>query len=435
MAPDLSATGRATDGRVALARRPRPGEPVLRWQSHASSIDGIESELARIWAEPDLMLEGDDSPGGRYIAARTSVMNLVVIARQPEIAERAAETMSRLTGRHPSRTLLVTSADPDGPSWLDARIQAHCVLPRVDAPETCAELIFLTAGGDTGRHLSALVAPLLIHDLPVTVWWPSEPPLDGDAARALLRGADRLVIDGAAWSGDGLGRLRQLAALYDRHDRLSIRDFALVRQSRWREAIASIFDVPDFLPFVSHIRRIAVTYATHDETGEPGTTNVIKPLYHVAWLASRLGMRVVSPLTPFDAVRRPARPRPGERPPMHRGLQAKLRDSTGVVSVVIRPIASDAPAGTTLRVELLAERRGSELRADVTAAADNVHCHTWLDGVQAIDRTFRAPRRNDVDLLSEALEVGGRDPMSVDSTRMAARLADPAAGSGSHRSG
>ncbi len=433
MAQDLSASAETTDGRVALAGRPRPGEPVLRWRSHASTIDDIEKELARIWAEPDLMLDGDDTSGGRYIAARTSVMNLVVVARQPEIAEGTAETMSRLTGRHPSRTLLVTSADPDGPSWLDARIQAHCVLPRADAPETCTELIFLTAGGDTGRHLSALIAPLLIHDLPVTVWWPGDPPLESHAAQTLLNGTDRLIVDGSTWSGDGLGRLRQLATMYDRYGRLSVRDFALVRQSRWREAIASIFDVPDFLPFVSHIRRIAVTYSTHDETGEPGSTNVIKPLYHVAWLASRLGMRVVSPLAPVDPVRRPPRLRPGERPPMHRGLQAKLRDSTGVVSVVIRPIASGAPAGTTLRVELLAERRGSELRADVTAEAENVHCHTWLDGVQAIDRTFRAPRRTDVDLLSEALEVGGRDPMSVDATLMAARLADPGAGHRSHR--
>ena len=88
-------------------------------------------------------------------------MNLVVVARQPEVGERAAETISRLTGRHPSRTLIVLSADPDGPPWLDARIQAHCVLPRDDAPETCSELIFLTAGGETGRHLSALVEPLL----------------------------------------------------------------------------------------------------------------------------------------------------------------------------------------------------------------------------------------------------------------------------------
>jgi glucose-6-phosphate dehydrogenase assembly protein OpcA len=433
VAKDLSTSADTTNGRVALAGRPRPGEPVLRWRSHASTIDGIEKELARIWAEPDLMLEGDDSPGGRYIAARTSVMNLVVIARQPEIAERTAETISRLTGRHPSRTLLVTSADPDGPSWLDARIQAHCVLPRADAPETCTELIFLTAGGDAGRHLSALVAPLLIHDLPVTLWWPGEPPLESHAAQALLKGTDRLVVDGSTWSGDGLGRLRQLATLYDRYDRLSVRDFALVRQSRWRETIASIFDFPDLLPFVGHIRRIAVTYSTHDETGEPGTTNVIKPLYHVAWLASRLGMRVVSPLTPVDTVKRRARPRAGERPPMHRGLQAKLRDSSGLVSVVIRPIASRSPAGTTLRVELLAERRGSELRADVTAEAENVHCHTWLDGVQEIDRTFRAPRRIDVDLLSEALEVGGRDPMSVDATRMAARIAGPGTSPGPHR--
>jgi hypothetical protein len=93
------------------------------------------------------------------------------------------------------------------------------------------------------------------------------------------------------------------------------------------------------------------------------------------------------------------------------------------VAVVIRPIASPAPPGTTLRVELLAERRGSELRADVTAQAENVHVHTWVDGVQAIDRTFKAP----LDLLGEALEAGGRDPVAVETITMAAALAGPAA--------
>ena len=67
-----------------------------------------------------------------------------------------------------------------------------------------------------------------------------------------------------------------------------------------------------------------MTYATHDETGAPGTTNVVKPVYHVGWLASRLGMRVASPLAPVEAKgqatagggrRRGAgrRLRPGER--------------------------------------------------------------------------------------------------------------------------
>ncbi len=223
-------------------------------------------------------------------------MNLVVVAQRPETGEHAAEIISRLTGRHPSRTLIVLSADPDGPPWLDARIQAHCVLPRPDAPETCTELIFLTAGGEPGRHLAALVGPLLIHDLPVTLWWPDNPPLGTAPAVDLLSTTDRLVVDGSAWSGDGLLRLRDLASLYDRFDRLSIRDFALVRQSRWREAIASVFDMPEFLPYLVSIRRISVAYATSDDTGAPGTTNVVKPLYHVAWLASRLGMRVVAPL-------------------------------------------------------------------------------------------------------------------------------------------
>lgn len=430
-------------GRIEPIEAPQPGEPMLRWLSRARTIDEIEQELGRIWAQPNLMVDVDGERRGRQVAARTSVMNLVVIAQQPEVGERAAETISRLTGRHPSRTMIVLSADPDGPPWLDARIEAHCVLPRADAPETCSELIYLTAGGETGRHLTALVAPLLIHDLPVTAWWPGEPMLDSEPTDDVLEITDRLVVDGSGWSGDGLARLRQLARLYDLHERIAIRDFALVRQSRWREAIATVFDLPEFLPYLAHVRRIAVTYGTHDETGAPGTTNVVKPLYHAAWLASRLGMRVVTPLAPVEA-KGPAkgrggaqggRLRPGERAPLHRGLAARLRAGTADVSVVIRPVASPMPPGTTLRVELLAERRGSELRADVTAEAENVHVHTWLDGIEALDRTFKAPRRSEVDLLGEALEFGGRDPVAAETIRMAARLVAPVVQGRAHAPG
>ena len=216
-------------------------------------------------------------------------MNLVVIARRPEIAERGAATIQALTGRHPSRTIVVQSADPDGPSWIDARVEAHCILPREDAPETCAETIHLTAGGEAGRHLAAIVTPLIIHDLPVTVWWPGEPPFAlaaGARPAGGRRPARRRRLD--------LERRRPGAAARDgrrspTRRRLAVSDFALVRQSRWREAIASIFDDPDFLPYLRSLRRIAVTYATHDETGAPGSTNLVKPVYHVgvAGLAAR----------------------------------------------------------------------------------------------------------------------------------------------------
>src|SRR6185369_2901327 len=81
------------------------GEPVLRWSARAHSIAEIELQLARIWSEQDLTATVDGEPG-RHVAARTSVMNLIVIVRRPEIAERCAATMQLLTGRHPSRTIV-----------------------------------------------------------------------------------------------------------------------------------------------------------------------------------------------------------------------------------------------------------------------------------------------------------------------------------------
>ncbi len=413
-------------GRIELAEAARPGEATMRWLSSAHSIDDIEKELARIWAQPNLVVEMDGERAGRHVAARTSVMNLVVVARAQETGERAAGTIQRLTGRHPSRTLVLLAADPDGPPWLDARIQAHCVLPRPDAPETCSEVIFLTAGGESGQHLGALVSPLLIHDLPVTTWWPGDPPLTSDPAGELLAVTDRLVVDGSSWGGDGMGRLGELASLFDLYPRLSVQDFAFVRQARWREAIASVFDVAEFRPYLTHLKRVSVAYATSDGTGAPGTTNIVKPLYHVAWLASRLGMQAGTPLAPVETKSKaPVRLRPGEKAPLHRGLATRLRGRSSEVGVVIRPIASSAAPGTTLRVEITCERRGSELRVDVTAEADAVHVHTYLDGVQAIDRTYKAARLTDVDLLGEAMDGIARDAVSLGTIRMAAALGGP----------
>ena len=402
MAPDL----------IAL------NEPVLRWSARAHSIDDVEKELARIWARQDLTTQMDGQPA-RHVAARTSVMNLVVIARRPETAERGAATIQALTGRHPSRTIVVQSADPDGPSWIDGRVEAHCILPREDAPETCAETIHLVVGGEAGRHLSAIVAPLIIHDLPVTVWWPGEPPFTSRAAVDLFMAADRLIVDGSTWSGDGLARLAELAEIADRTN-LAVSDFAQVRQSRWREAIASIFDDADYLPYLRSLRRIAVTYGTHDEAGAPGSTNLVKPVYHVAWLASRLGLTVHRPLEVVAGTSH--RSASSTKPAISRGMAATLRDGRADVAVVIRPVVSEMPSGTTLRVELLCERRGSELRADVTAEAETVHVRVWQDGVECLERHFLAARRGDVDLLSEAIESSPRDRVSVGTLRLAAKL-------------
>lgn len=392
------------DGLVAPSPNAEPGEPALRWSSRAHSIDEVQAELDRIWSaiwDASQQADGQD----RRVAARSSVMNLVVVASRGEVGERAAAVVHGLTGRHPSRTIIVTPADPDGPTWLDAQVQAHCILPTEDSPETCAELVYLTAGGESGQHLAGLVAPLLVHDLPVTVWFPNEPRFGARSTRNLLRMADRILVDGSTWSGAGLEQLAELARLPGAFD-CEVGDFALLRQARWREAIASSFDLPRLAPFLGSIRRMTVAYAAR--RGTPGATNVVKPIYHLGWLASRLEMTVVEPL------------RQGDEP--WSAFHGLLRSGHRRVEVGLRPIESDLVGGTTIEVQLLAERGHDELIAVVTGQAEGVTVATSVNGKPMPDRHYLAPRRREADLLAETLEDSAAHPITAEALAMATAL-------------
>lgn len=381
------------------------GKPALRWSSRARSIAQIEAELAKIWTSISLTTPGEDGGEERRVAARSSVMNLVVVAGRGEIGERVAAIVEGLTGRHPSRTIIVSSADPDGPAWINAQIEAHCVLPSATAPETCSELVYMTCGGESGQHLSGLVAPLLIHDLPVTVWWPGEPNFDSHAAQDLLPMADRVIVDGSGWSGDGIAGLVGMCALPRRFE-VDVADFALLRQARWREAIASTFDRPNLLPFLGNLERIEVRYAAAE--GTPGSANVVRPLYHVAWLASRLEMSVVDPVRAGTGL--------------WSGYDAMLRHERKRIPVSLRPIESSAPRGTTLAVELYARRGRSELVLEITAYAEGVVVMASVDDERLAERRFFAPRRREADLLALTIDAAGRDRVANEVLTMTSQL-------------
>ena len=394
-----TAVGMGTPGTI--------GRPMLRWASRARSIDGVTRELGKIWTTMSLTTPGEETVE-RRVAARSSVMNLVVIAGRGEVGERTAAIIDGLTGRHPSRTIIVTPADPDGPSWLDAQVQAHCMLPSDTAPETCSELVYLTVGGESGQHMAGIVAPLLIHDLPVMLWWPGEPHFESRSVADWLTMADKVLVDAAGWSGDGLAGLAAMAGLPERYH-VEIVDFALLRQTRWREAIASTFDRHNILPFLHHLDRLDLTYAVTD--GTPGAANSVRPVYHVAWLASRLGMTVVDPLRPGTEA--------------WSGYTATLGLGRRRVPVTILPVKSEAPRGTTISVDLHARRNSQDLHVDVTAYEDGVLVKAELDGAAMPTRRFHAPRKRESNLLAETIDAAGKDPIAAEVLAMAAKLVAP----------
>ena len=384
----------------------------------AHSVPEIEGQLGRLWAraaqaraeaaraETAPIADGERGEGGgHHVAARTSVLNLVVVASDERAARQCASTIASTAGRHASRSLILSAVDPDGPAGLVAHIEALALPVAGGRTETGAETIHVIAHGETGRHLASIIVPLLVHDLPVALWWPSDPPFGSHRAERLLPIADRLIVDGSSWSGSGLDLLAQMAVLAgDR--RAVIADWALMRQTRWREALASVYDLPDLRPHLGAVRRIEVEYAA-TESGDPaGQTNVVRPLYHVAWLASRLDMTAVAPLRREDDGRR----------------VATLRQQNHAVEVVLRPGISDLGAGSTVRVEITSRLRGDELVGSVTAGDHAVEVSIRDNGRERVRRSYVAPRLTDVDLLGRAVEAGSAEPVAMHALAMAGRL-------------
>lgn len=354
--------------------------------------------------------------GGHHVAARTSVLNLVVVAGDEATAKECAATIAATASRHASRSLILSAADPDGPAGLDARIDSLSTAAAGGRAETGAETIYITAHGETGRHLASIIVPLLVHDLPVALWWPKDPPFGTHRAERLLPIADRLIVDGSAWSGNGLDFLTQMAAVAG--ERHVVVDWALLRQARWREALASVYDLPDLRPHLGAVRRIEVDYAAAEPGDPAGTTNVVRPLYHVAWLSSRLGMSVVEPIRRRSDGRR----------------HATLRQKDHAVEILLRPAVSNLGAGSTVRVEISSRLRGAELLGSVVAGDRTVEVSILDNGRERVRRSYVAPRLTDVELLGRAVEEGASDPVAVQALAMANRLLGADTGARKHRS-
>ena len=374
-------------------------------KAEAAVVAAQAEAAARAAASLATKLAAAQEAGGEvanHVVARTSVLNLVVLAGDEVTAERCAAIIASAASRHASRSLILSAADPDGEPGLEASVEALSLTTAAGRTETGAETIYIRACGETGRHLASIIVPLLVHDLPVALWWPNDPPFDSHRAGRLLPLADRLIVDGSAWSGNGLDLLAQLAHAAESRRIIAV-DWALLRQSRWREAVASVYDLPDLRPHLGAVRRIDVEYAT-DIPGDPaGDTNVVRPLYHVAWLASRLGMTVHETL---------------RREPDGRRV-ATLRQRNHDVAVVLQPCDSKLDAGSTVRVVITSQIRGADLVGEVTAGDREVEVTVRDGGRERIKRTYLAPRLNDVDLLSLSVQDHAAHPVSVQALAMA----------------
>jgi hypothetical protein len=89
---------------------------------------------------------------------------------------------------------------------------------------------------------------------------------------------------------------------------------------------------------------------------------------------------------------------------------------------MLEPVVDAGRSGTTLALHITAERRGGVLELNVRADGESTHVRASINGTAVHERTLRAKRATDAELLSQALELGEVDPLSPSILRTFAQL-------------
>ncbi len=382
------------------------------WEERGTSVRAIADRLAELWGAP--YAAADDARGEPHITekglthARASVLNLIVTVPDTASADRVVRAMMGLGVRHPSRAIVLV-ADPAAEGEpIDARISSHCHPCIGDADRICYEEVVLTVRGEAAEHLSGVVAPLLIHDLPTHVWWPGDPPFADPVFDQLVEMGDRLIVD----SGDFADLLLGCRRLANLRRQSGVADLSWERLGWWQELTAQFFDAPRFRRYLANLNGLAIRYAV-GRPPKPGEPPDVEPgvrspmaqsILMAGWIASRLGWKRWRTEEPLADGR----------------MRLRLEGRYEMVDLRIEPEDSDeVGAGELISVRLRALGEAGAAEFIIDRHADEATVATNADGMTALLRRVTMEPQTEAELLSRQLGMDRRDPVYESALRAA----------------
>jgi glucose-6-phosphate dehydrogenase assembly protein OpcA len=367
------------------------------WAGTDVDVGTLERHMAELWRQVTSETEG-------AAGVRTSILNLVVYARDGDDAKRISSELRSCTDRHPSRTIILVGDRHEPQSSVDASVTTYCV-PSKDHPPLCYEEMVFTGHGRVADHLSSIVIPFVIPGLPTYLWWPGQPPFGHRIFHRLLSVVDQLIVDSAQFNtpADGIANLALLSRA-----KQGINDFNWARLRPWREIIAQFFDGPHWAPYAQGIRSIRMEYGSGASDYRRAAVGTLLTL---GWLAEELGWE---PESTLDA-------------PLSRDFSMSVLQGDRVIDIDLnfRDPGSDA-AGHLMALEFVADPKGlpparfKVIRSDDLRRADvSATVHEGTD----IRRAVPLELESDADLLTHELEMAGHDRLYEQIVETASRLA------------
>jgi glucose-6-phosphate dehydrogenase assembly protein OpcA len=373
-----------TAGPMAALRQDRVR--TLRWAGADVELPEVVDQLGRLETE----LAEHDAVAGDQPHPRNCALNLVVTVGDRHRAEACDQLVAGLGPSHPLRAILLhLGGRGSGVGTLDAEIvtEAHHLVTGFPIQR---EQVLLHVRGEAVEHLSSLVEPLLVPDVPTYFWWDGEQPLDGPALREAMRFADVLVVDSTNFDRPA-EVLLQLAALLASSDVvIGLRDFRWGRLRPWRDAIGQFFAPEPRHGFLRGMREVTA------ESAGTGPGSRVGAAILAGWAAASLGWR----FTEVHAAGSEA-------------TEAVARTPAGHdVRLALRSIPDSRLApGDLQAVRIRCEDGHDECRLVIEREGGHARVTIDMGGGPTVRQRLTLPREGDPDLLVHVLWASRRDPV------------------------
>lgn len=256
--------------------------PFLEGQGVPVALADVEGELVRLWGPAAIQAGGDqaDAPA----VTRVVLANLIVECLDDPA--RVASVLETVMARYPCRAIVLCSSDATG-RGIEAEASALCHLPAPGLPQVCSERIVLRAGPSAHGLFPGAVRPLLEPDVPLILWWTSDPTTRPGLYRELAAECSRVILD----LPDPIAPAA-LALGLDRAVHHFSRDSTWFAITGWRELIAQLFDPACLAGSLDRIAQVAIEVVTPTVAGLPRSG-----VWLAAWLAGQLGWKPTGPAT------------------------------------------------------------------------------------------------------------------------------------------
>jgi glucose-6-phosphate dehydrogenase assembly protein OpcA len=365
------------------------------------AVDQIEKELAAMWANAS-----DDESGTGSGLTRACALNLIVYTTPRDDRESLDHLLSQVNEQHPGRALILVADRETQEPKLEAYVSTRCRLLGGTAKQICGEQITIEASGPIVETAATAVAPLLVPDVPVYLWWKDIPHHEDKLFDRMAEMADRIVINSSAFDRpyDDLLRLAKMIA--DPSRMLRVSDLNWGALTSWRTLLASFWDVHEYRPLLDKIDRVAVHYHPPSDAPEQIAP---KALLLAGWFSSRLGWKVVG-----DAVE------------VKEGLvEFVLRsEDREILFSLIRDQSLELDPGMISSFALSATRETADFSVSLRAGATKLETVARIGAAHSVGRVLGYEMRTEASRLSRELAFLSHDAIYEEALGQAAKLVE-----------